>query len=232
MQTAQPTTINGTGDPREHQASTPPEATGSFQNRMQPWLLACFGAEIASDKHERSCRFLEEGVELVQAAGLTASEAHQLVDYVYNRPAGKLRQEVGGVMATLAALCIAHGVDMDEEAEKELARIWTMVDTIRAKQAAKPKFSPLPAAPLAGVLDVEILATAPAVIGGLISRPAQVNIDVFPEGTAVQKVIEAAQAFYASERTPKAAAERGSIIARLGMNLRAIEELPDDEPGH
>lgn len=121
----------------------------TFQNRVQPWLLACFGAEIAADKAERNHRFLEESLELVQSCGCTASEAHQLVDYVFGRPVGEPAQEAGGVMVTLAALCLANSLDMHEAGETELARIWTKVEAIRAKQAAKPKHSPLPAAPAA-----------------------------------------------------------------------------------
>ncbi len=119
---------------------------GSFQERVQPWLMECFGANIASDRDERNHRFLEEALELVQATGCTASEAHQLVDYVYGRPQGEINQEVGGVMVTLAALCLASELDMHEAGETELARIWTKVDKIRAKHAAKPKHSPLPIA--------------------------------------------------------------------------------------
>jgi hypothetical protein len=117
---------------------------GSFQSRIQPWMIACFGEQIAADKIERNYRFLEEALELVQACGCTQYEAHQLVDYVYGRPQGDINQEVGGVMVTLAALCLANGFDMHAAAEKELARIWTNVEQIRAKQAAKPKHSPLP----------------------------------------------------------------------------------------
>lgn len=119
-----------------------------FQARVQPWLMACFGAMIAGDREERNHRFLEEALELVQSTGCTASEAHQLVDYVYGRTVGEPTQEVGGVMVTLAALCLANGLDMHEAAETELARIWTKVEAIRAKQAAKPKHSPLPEASL------------------------------------------------------------------------------------
>ena len=117
---------------------------GPFQKRVRPWMIECFGPTIPFDKVERNHRFLEEAIELVQAGGCTASEAHQLVDYVFGRPVGELRQEVGGVMVTLAALCIAHDVDMHADAETELARIWTKVPQIRAKQASKPKHSPLP----------------------------------------------------------------------------------------
>lgn len=122
----------------------------SFQERVQPWLMECFGAMIAGDREERNHRFLEEALELVQACGATASEARQLVDYVYGRPVGEPAQEVGGVMVTLAALCLANDLDMHQAGEVELARIWTKVEQIRAKQAAKPKHSPLPAiAPVA-----------------------------------------------------------------------------------
>jgi len=116
----------------------------SFQSRVKPWLLRCFGEEITYNIQERNHRFLEEALERVQASGCTASEAHQLVDYVFNRPVGDKTQETGGVMVTLAALSIADGVDMHQAAEAELQRIWENIDKIRAKQAAKPKHSPLP----------------------------------------------------------------------------------------
>lgn len=122
-----------------------------FQQSVRQWMKACFGPVISADKTERNHRFLEEALELVQSGGCTASEAHQLVDYVFGRPVGELGQEVGGTMVTLAALCLAQHVDMHAEAERELARINVpeTVAKIRAKQAAKPKHSPLPAAPAA-----------------------------------------------------------------------------------
>lgn len=122
----------------------PDARAGSYQARVHEWVVACFGEEIGSDKIERTHRFLEEALETVQAAGCTRSEAHQLVDYVFDRPVGELWQEVGGVMNTLAAFCTAHGLDMDECGERELARVWLKIEAIRAKQAAKPKHSPLP----------------------------------------------------------------------------------------
>jgi hypothetical protein len=115
-----------------------------FQSRVHLWVSACFGPETAFDIVERNHRFLEESLELVQAKGCTQSEAHQLVDYVYGRPVGTVSQEVGGVLNTLAALCTASGIDMDVAGETELARVWTMVEKIRAKHAAKPKHSPPP----------------------------------------------------------------------------------------
>lgn len=115
-----------------------------FQHRVKPWMLACFGEEISNDKAERNHRFIEEALELIQANGTTRNEAHQLVDYVYNRSPGEPYQEIGGVMVTLAALCLAINLNMHGAGDAELKRIWEKIDKIRAKQAGKPKHSPLP----------------------------------------------------------------------------------------
>lgn len=133
---------------------------GGYQSRVLPWMLETFGPEILADPRERSHRFLEEALELVQAVGCTAGEAHQLVDYTFGRPVGEPSQEVGGVMVCLAALCLARGLDMQGAAEVELARVWAMVDKIKAKHASKPKFSPLPgSSPSPPQSDREGLAT-------------------------------------------------------------------------
>lgn len=109
-------------------------------------MMNCFSMDICRDLTERNHRFLEEALELVQSNGCTASEAHQLVDYVFGRPTGEIVQECGGVMVTLAALCCAADIDMDACAELELHRISDpeTMEKIRAKQAAKPDHSPLP----------------------------------------------------------------------------------------
>lgn len=108
------------------------------------WMHACFTNHDCTNVQIRNWRFLEEALELVQALGCTEDEAIQLVRYTFGRPLGEPRQEVGGVMVTLAALCIATGINMMEAGRAELARVWTCIDKIRAKHAAKPKFSPLP----------------------------------------------------------------------------------------
>lgn len=119
-----------------------------FQSRVDKWMKACFGEVISKDKTERNHRFIEEALELVQSLGCTKSEAHQLVDYVFNRPQGEPYQECGGVMVTIAALCLANKLNMDDCGEKELSRVWAKIDKIREKQAAKPKHSPLPSPPI------------------------------------------------------------------------------------
>ena len=119
-----------------------PEVLPNFQNRVLPWLLQTFGDKVAFNIATRNSRFLEESLELVQSTGLCAEEAHMLVDWVFNRPTGEPFQEVGGVMVTLAALCLANDLDMYENGEKELDRIWSAIDKIRNKDLMKPNYSP------------------------------------------------------------------------------------------
>lgn len=116
----------------------------SFSERVDQWVVECFGAQIARDLTERNHRFLEESLELVQACGCTQEEALQLVTYVYGRPAGVPQQETGGVLVTLAALCLAQGIDMEAAGDAEMVRVWDKIPQIREKQARKPKHGPLP----------------------------------------------------------------------------------------
>lgn len=124
----------------------PDAAANSLQARVRPWLMACFGPEISADKLERGDRLLEEVFELLQSGDYPRERIRALEDYTYTREKGDPEQEVGGVMITLAAYCLAHGLDMHEAGETELVRIWTKVEKIRAKQASKPTGSALPIA--------------------------------------------------------------------------------------
>jgi len=118
--------------------------TNSFQARVHEWVVSCFPASAHRDHRERTHRFLEEALELAQASGCTRDDAIALVEYVFSRVEGDVTQETGGVLVTLAALSNAQGIDMDEAGEVELARNWSRIDQIRAKQASKPQGSALP----------------------------------------------------------------------------------------
>ncbi|MGY5789084.1 hypothetical protein ACXHXM_02135 len=118
--------------------------SASFQNRVWHWMLSCFGSVIPGDRIERGDRLLEEVFELLQASGYPEERVDALKRYVFNRPIGEVFQETGGVMVTLAAFSQAHDVDMREAGETELERVWTKIDQIRAKQAAKPVGDALP----------------------------------------------------------------------------------------
>jgi hypothetical protein len=116
----------------------------SFQDRVQPWMATCFPPDVCADELERMDRFVEEALEAVQSRGYPAERVEALKKYVYGRPVGEPRQEIGGVMITLAAWCGVAGIDMHEAGEAELARVWTKIEAIRAKQASKPTGSALP----------------------------------------------------------------------------------------
>lgn len=120
----------------------------SLQQRVAAWMLDCFGLVIPFDKVERNYRFFEESAELVQSLGMRREDAHRLVDYVYDRPTGEPHQEVGGVNVTLLALCEANGINNSFATDMEIQRITRpeIMNKIRAKQATKPKHSPLPEA--------------------------------------------------------------------------------------
>ena len=118
----------------------------TFQVRTHEWATECFGEATARDVRERNHRFVEEALELAQSCGMTAEDGHRLVDYVFGRSVGEKAQEVGGTMVTLAALCTAHDIDMMDAAETELSRITSpsVMERVRAKHKAKPRFGPLP----------------------------------------------------------------------------------------
>lgn len=125
-------------------AKQPP--ADDYQDRVAKWMVDCFTPEIAADKLERNDRFIEEALELVQSLDYSADRAHELVEYVFNRPKGEPSQEVGGVMVTLAALCSPNGLEMMKSGETEYARINqpAVIEKIRTKQATKPTGSALP----------------------------------------------------------------------------------------
>jgi len=116
----------------------------SYQKRVERWLSECFPPAVTRDRLERNHRFLEEALELAQANGCTKQDALELIDYVFSRPVGDPRQEVGGVMVTLAGLCSAIEINMDEAGDLELQRNWDRILEIREKQRGKPHGSPLP----------------------------------------------------------------------------------------
>lgn len=122
----------------------PGKAGGTFQNRVEEWLEACFPKSATVDRAERTFRFLEEAIELAQANGCSKEEANMLLTYVYSREKGEPDQEVGGVMVTLAGLCSTSSLNMHDAGDKELKRNWDRIDIIRKKQATKPPGSPLP----------------------------------------------------------------------------------------
>ncbi len=116
----------------------------SFQSRVFEWMRRCFVRPDGLARDQRAFRFIEEAIELVQAAGTSREDVNRLVGYVYSRPAGLVNQEIGGTMVTLAGLASSWDLDLNEAAELELKRCEAKTEKIRAKDLAKPQRSPLP----------------------------------------------------------------------------------------
>jgi hypothetical protein len=143
------------------------EALGAkpFQKRAMYWAKDCFGYTLAMAVKERNQRFIEEALELVQSLGMSQREALGAVSYVYGRPAGDPRQEIGGVYNTLAVLCAAHNLDMVGEGERDLLEISDNESTrrIREKRQSKPDFAEVEF--LTEAKFLEILKKIPGVYG-------------------------------------------------------------------
>jgi hypothetical protein len=112
----------------------------AFQKQVNYWTDKCFGEAARQDLDTRNRRLLEEVMELTQSGGLAREAAHQIVDFVHDRPADPdPRLQVGGALVTLAALATTHGVMLGAVADAELDAGWRKMDLIRAKQSEKPQ---------------------------------------------------------------------------------------------
>lgn len=118
---------------------------GSFQERNAAWMAIAFEGD-PTDLAERVARFGEESLELQQALGLTREDAHRLVDYVFDRPAGTPATEFGQAHSTLALLATFAGHDLQACGEAELARVSTpeFIAKLRGKRATRHGRGPLP----------------------------------------------------------------------------------------
>jgi hypothetical protein len=93
------------------------------QQRVAAWAGEAFGIEQATSLPQRGIRLFEESTETLQAAGGSRAMAHKLVDHVFDRPVGDLRQELGGVAVTLLALAAAAGLSAEEAEVAEVERV-------------------------------------------------------------------------------------------------------------
>lgn len=109
-----------------------------YQERIDNWMLETFGEEVLSDRKERAHRFAEEAIELLQAVGYTKEELQNMMNYVYERPVGEIRQEVGGTIHCLSALCTAHHINISHEAQAVMHYCEANSAKIREKHFNKP----------------------------------------------------------------------------------------------
>lgn len=112
---------------------------GKLQQRIISWLGRTYGQQTL-EKEERSLRYAEESMELLQAAGVDRETLLKIVDHVYSRPKGEVDQEVTGSYITLVGMCHAHGIDLHRSVDRELDRVEQIKDACRTKHDSKPEF--------------------------------------------------------------------------------------------
>lgn len=111
------------------------------QQVMLGWAIDRFGDMDDADGRtnsigERNRRFLEEAIELYQAVAeedptamalhTARAKAHELVDFIFDRPPGEIEREIGGVTLTLGCLAEVLGRSVAAEEMIELRRVLTM----------------------------------------------------------------------------------------------------------
>ncbi len=114
------------------------ESRSRRQQAVATWVADTFGAPLLHDLRERASRLLEEAIEVAQAAGLDRDSAVRLVNHVFSKPPGRLRQEIGGVGVCLLALAESADLDADSEEKAEFARVSALTrQHFEARQQAK-----------------------------------------------------------------------------------------------
>lgn len=108
-----------------------------FQDRTSSWAQHTLGVEAFADLDAHNQCVLEASLELIQACGCNHTDAHTLVDSVYARQQGDIKQAVGGLIMRLSVLCAARDLSMFDAAEAELARSWKDAGRIRGQQCSK-----------------------------------------------------------------------------------------------
>lgn len=93
------------------------------QRRLTRWAVECFGSGHQSDSNIRGQRLVEEAVEFAQSVGVGKDLLHKLVDYVYERPKGEPKQELGGVGVTWVLAASSCGLRAAQCLAQEQARV-------------------------------------------------------------------------------------------------------------
>ena len=136
----------------------PPTAVSERDSRQAEvfaWARAAFG-ESGTTIAQRGIRLLEEAIEAYQAAGCSAKMAHELVDFVFGRPVGDIRQELGGVGVCTLVLAAAAGASADDEEAREVQRVLAKsLDAWRERNAEK-NAAGFAAAPERATDDIEL----------------------------------------------------------------------------
>ncbi len=114
------------------------DSVSDWQREVSEWVRGRFGSSSLFDLEERTKRVLEEAFELAQADEMGTVAAVMVMQHVYRRPRGDLKQEAAGLVLTLFALATAHGFDLLAETRKEIDRVLSVpIEVSRERQTFK-----------------------------------------------------------------------------------------------
>jgi NTP pyrophosphatase (non-canonical NTP hydrolase) len=92
-------------------------------SRCLIWACETFGAEVAMNPAERLMRFIEEAIELANACDMPRETMEKIVDRVYSRGPGNIKQEAAQCQVTLELFAKVMRIDLDAAATEEFQRV-------------------------------------------------------------------------------------------------------------
>lgn len=108
------------------------------QKLIYDWCARVFGEPHAASVAQRGIRLAEEAIEAAQAAGCEREMLHQLVDHIFEKPAGDLFQELGGVSVCALVMAESVGISLDSCEVCEIDRVTSKPDDhFRQRNAVK-----------------------------------------------------------------------------------------------
>ncbi len=108
------------------------------QREILQWAITTFGTSTADNTGERIRRFAEEAVELAQAVGLDKQAMLDILEHVYAKPAGNIKQEIGQVGVSLLGVAEHLNISADREEHAEFERLKSLpAHYWQARQNAK-----------------------------------------------------------------------------------------------
>lgn len=108
------------------------------QDEIHSWIESTFGKSFTHDIKERCQRFMEEACELVQSAGMSRSDAIDILNYAFNRAKEPdIETEVGGAFTTLCALSTAVNINVFRAYDRDKGKRWRDQERIKGKQERK-----------------------------------------------------------------------------------------------
>lgn len=92
-------------------------------SRFLTWACETFSVEVAMNPAERLMRFVEEAVELAVAYDMPQETMEKIVERVYSRSPGNIKQETAQCQVTLELLAHVLRIDLDGAATEEFQRV-------------------------------------------------------------------------------------------------------------